>query len=33
MRLQELGLPVNQVYTVQQAVAELTRLKGGSVHA
>ena len=33
MRLQELGLPVNQVYTVEQAVAELTRLKGGSVHA
>ena len=33
MRLQEMGLPVNQVYTVQQAVAELTRLKGGNVHA
>jgi len=33
MRLQELGLPVNQVYTVRQAVEELTRLKGGNVHA
>ena len=33
MRLQELGLPVSQVYTVQQAVDELTRLKGGNVHA
>ena len=33
MRLREMGLPVNQVYTVQQAVAELTRLKGGNVHA
>ncbi len=33
MKLQQMGLPVNQVYTVQQAVAELTRLKGGNVHA
>ena len=33
MRLQEMGLPVNQVYTVEQAVEELTRLKGGSVRA
>ncbi len=33
LRLQELGLPVNQVYTTQQAVAELCRLKGGNVHA
>ena len=33
MRLQQLGLQVNQVYTVEQAVAELTRLRGGSAHA
>ena len=33
LKLQQMGLPVNQVYTVRQAVAELTRLKGGSNHA
>ena len=33
LKLQQLGLPVNQVYTIQQAVAELKRLKGGSAHA
>ena len=33
MRLQEMGLPVNRVYTMEQAVAELQRLKEGSVHA
>ncbi len=33
-RLRELGLPVSgSVYTVDQAVAELTRLKGGAAHA
>ncbi len=33
MRLQEMGLPVNRVYTMQQAVTELQRVKEGSVHA
>ena len=33
LKLQLLGLPVNQVYTIQQAVAELKRLKGGAAHA
>ena len=33
LKLQQLGLPVNQVYTMQQAVAELKRLKGGENHA
>ena len=33
LKLQQLGLPVNQVYTIQQAVAELKRLKGGAAHA
>ena len=30
LKLQQMGLPVNQVYTMEQAVAELTRLKGGA---
>ena len=29
LKLQQLGVPVNQVYTIDQAVAELKRLKGG----
>ena len=33
LRLQQFGLPVNQVYTMDQAVAELKRLKGGVNHA
>ena len=33
MRLQELGIHVPQVYTVEQAVKVLTALKGGSAHA
>ena len=33
LRLQQMGLPVGQVYTVEQAVEELTRLKGGTCHA
>ena len=33
LKLQQLGLPVNQVYTIDQAVAELKRLKGGAVNA
>ena len=31
--LQQKGIPVNQVYTVDQAIAEIKRLKGGSDHA
>ena len=33
LKLQQMGLPVNQVYTLEQAVAELKRLKGGTVNA
>ena len=33
LKLQQLGLPVKQVYTIDQAVAELKRLKGGVNHA
>ena len=33
LKLQQMGLPVNQVYTTQQAVAELKRLKGGKANA
>ena len=33
LKLQQRGLPVNQVYTMEQAVAELKRLKGGRVNA
>ena len=33
MKLQEMGLPVEQVYTQEQAVAELTALRGGCTHA
>ncbi len=33
MRLQELGVNVPQVYTVEQAVKVLTALKGGNAHA
>ena len=33
IRLKELGLDVEPVYTVEQAVAALTRLKGGEGHA
>ena len=34
LRLRELGLPVDSsVYTIDQAVVELTRLKGGATHA
>ena len=33
MRLQQMGLPVNRVYTMEQAVAELTRLRGGNCYA
>ena len=33
LKLQQMGVPVNQVYTMDQAVAELKRLKGGVNHA
>jgi len=33
LNLQQRGLPVNQVYTMDQAVAELKRLKGGICNA
>ena len=33
LKLQQMGIPVNQVYTVEQAIAEIKRLKGGSDHA
>ena len=33
LHLQQKGLPVRQVYTIEQAVAELQRVKGGNVLA
>ncbi len=33
MRLREKGLPVKMVYTIEQAIAELKRIKGGQCHA
>ena len=33
LKLQQMGLPVEQVYTLEQAVQQLQKLKGGSVHA
>ena len=33
LHLQQMGLPVRQVYTIEQAVAELQRVKGGNDHA
>ncbi len=33
MELQNMGVPVNQVYTVEQAVSELRRIKEGTAHA
>ena len=33
LKLRNMGLPVNQMYTMQQAVAELQRIKEGNVHA
>ena len=33
LKLQQMGVGVNQVYTIDQAVAELKRLKGGVSHA
>ena len=33
LKLQQMGLDVTQVFTVEQAVEELMRLKGGNAHA
>ena len=33
LQLQRLGVNVKNVYTIDQAVAELKRLKGGAAHA
>ena len=33
LRLKEMGLPVEPVYSIDQAVAVLKKLKGGNVHA
>ena len=33
LQLQKLGLDVSNVYTIDQAVAELTRIRGGIAHA
>ena len=33
LQLQKMGIPVNQVYTMEQAVAELCRVREGSAHA
>ena len=33
VKLQQMGVPVDQVFTPEQAVAELLRLKGGTAHA
>ena len=33
LRLQQMGLPVNPVYTMEQAVQTIKKLKGGNAHA
>ena len=33
LQLQNMGIPVNQVYTMEQAVAELSRIREGNAHA
>ena len=33
LRLREMGVPVNNVYTIDQAVAEIKRVRGGAAHA
>ena len=33
LRLREMGVPVENVYTIGQAVAEIRRVKGGAAHA
>ena len=33
LKLQQMGIPVGQVYSLEQAVAEIKKLKGGTAHA
>ena len=33
LKLQQMGIPVGQVYSIEQAVAEIKKLKGGTAHA
>ena len=33
LKLQQMGIPVGQVYSLDQAVAEIKKLKGGTAHA
>ena len=33
LRLREMGVAVNNVYTIDQAVAEIKRVRGGAAHA
>ena len=33
LQLQNMGIPVNQVYTMEQAVSELSRIREGNAHA
>ena len=33
LKLRQMGLDVAQVYTMEQAVKEIKRLKGGNAHA
>ena len=33
LKLKQLGLPVEPVYTTEQAVAALMKLRGGNAHA
>ena len=33
LKLQQMGVPVGQVYSIEQAVAEIKKLKGGTAHA
>jgi len=33
LHLRKMGIPVENVYTIDQAVAEIKRVKGGADHA
>ena len=33
LHLRKMGVPVENVYTIDQAVAEIKRIKGGAAHA
>lgn len=33
LKLQQMGVPVEQVYTMEQAAQELQRVRGGQFHA